>query len=65
MNRPDRKRMITRDDKKISLSKQCKVLNISRSSIYYQAKAYSDDTLQLMKRMDELFMLYPFVVAGK
>jgi len=60
MSRPERKRMITRDDKKLSLSKQCKVLNISRSSIYYQAKAYSDDTLQLMKRMDELFMLYPF-----
>lgn len=36
------------------------MLNISRSSIYYQAKAYSDGTLRLMKRMDELFMLYPF-----
>ena len=60
MSHLERKRMIRRGDKKLSLSKQCQVLNISRSSIYYQAKSYSADSLRLMKRMDELFMLYPF-----
>lgn len=60
MSHSERKEMIKRDHDTLSISKQCAVLNISRSSVYYQAKPVSPETLDLMKLMDEIFMKYPF-----
>jgi putative transposase len=42
------------------LSRQCEVLSISRSSFYHAAKGESPETLALMRRIDELFLKYPF-----
>ena len=55
-----RKAMIKRDHPGLSLSRQCRLLSISRSSYYYQAKGESPENLALMRRIDELFMKYPF-----
>ena len=52
--------MIKRDHPGLSLSRQCRLLSISRSSYYYQAKGESPENLALMRRIDELFMKYPF-----
>jgi len=60
MNRGDRKAMIARDHPDLSLSQQCQVLAISRSSFYYTPKGESADNLALMRRIDELFLKYPF-----
>ena len=60
MSHSERKTMVNCDHGGLSISKQCKVLRISRSSFYYQPKATSEETLAIMNRMDELFMLYPF-----
>ena len=60
MSRGDRKMMITRDHPDLSLSRQCQVLAISRSSFYYTAKGESAENLALMRRIDELFLKYPF-----
>jgi len=57
MSHSDRKALVDRAHSSLSVSKQCKILNISRSSIYYHPKEASPETLALMKRMDELFML--------
>ena len=60
MSRGERKAMIGRDHPGLSLSRQCQVLAISRSSFYYAPKGESADNLTLMRRLDELFMKYPF-----
>ncbi len=60
MSRGERKAMIRRDHPALSLSRQCEVLSISRSSYYYAAKSESPSSLALMRRIDELFMKYPF-----
>jgi len=60
MSRGERKAMISRDHPGLSLSRQCRVLAISRSSIYYAPKGESPENLALMRRIDELFMKYPF-----
>lgn len=60
MSHSERKEMVVRDDKNLSIAKQCQVLNISRSSFYYQPGQASAETLAIMNRMDELFMAYPF-----
>ena len=40
--------------------RQCKVLGISRSTAYYQARPVSEENLALMRRMDELHLDFPF-----
>ncbi|WP_420633968.1 IS3 family transposase [Candidatus Palauibacter sp.] len=51
--------MIERDGP-LSLSRQCALLGVSRSSRYYRPKGESAENLALMRRLDELHMAYPF-----
>ena len=60
MSRGERKGMIRRLSPGLSLSRQCEVLSISRSSYYYRPKGESPSNLALMRRIDELFLKYPF-----
>jgi putative transposase len=60
MSRGERKAMIRRDHLDLSLSRQCRLLTISRSSFYYAPKGESPENLALMRRIDELFLKYPF-----
>jgi putative transposase len=52
--------MIDRASPNLSITRQCQILSISRSSFYYAAKGESEANLALMRRIDELFMKYPF-----
>ena len=44
---------------KLSISKQCKILDISRSSVYYILKGESPENLEIMRKMDEEHMEHP------
>jgi len=52
--------MIERDNPNLSITRQCRMLSISRSSFYYTAKGESEANLALMRQIDELFMKHPF-----
>ena len=60
MSRGERKAMVRRDIPGLSLSRQCEVLSISRSSFYYLAKGESAENLALMRRLDEIYTDHPF-----
>ena len=60
MNRRERKAMIQRARPELSLSRQCEILAISRSLFYYAPKGESLENLALMRRIDALFLKYPF-----
>ena len=60
MSRSTRKKMIRRDDPDLSLSRQCALVSISRSSFYYQLKGESKANLILMEQIDRLFTKCPF-----
>lgn len=60
MSREDRKAMITPSRCDLSLSRQCELVSISRSSFYYTPRGESAENLALMRRIDELFLRYPF-----
>ena len=60
MSRGERKAMIVRDHPALSLSRQCRLVSISRSSFYHEPKGESPSSLALMRRIDELFLKYPF-----
>jgi len=51
--------MIDPTEKKLSLSRQCRMLNISRSSRYYKSRRIKQDNLKLMRLIDEQYLKAP------
>jgi putative transposase len=49
----------------ISMRRQCELLGVCRSSIYYDPAATSADELALMRRIDELHLKIPFYGSRK
>lgn len=45
--------------------RQCELLDVCRSSLYYQAKPVSPAELGLMRRIDELHLAHPFLGARR
>jgi putative transposase len=60
MSPSERKTLIRRDHAALSLPRQCKVLKISRSSLYYTPGGINAETLKLMNEIDRVFTKYPF-----
>ena len=54
--------MIDRSDK-LPVARQCALLNLSRSSVYYVPQPVSEGDLALMRRIDELHLNHPFAGA--
>ncbi len=44
----------------LSLSRQCRLLSIGRSSLCYKPKGWNAETLALMRPVDKLFLKYRF-----
>ena len=44
----------------LPVTRQCQLLNLNRSSVYYQPKEISDEDLRLMRRIDEMHLQRPF-----
>ena len=45
---------------RLSITKQARILSISRGSVYYRAEPVCEDDLGLMRRIDQLHLDYPF-----
>jgi putative transposase len=54
--------MIDRTDK-LSISRQAKLLGISRGSVYYLPQGVSEAEMALMRQLDELHLEHPFMGA--
>ena len=52
--------MIARPHPQFSITAQCVLLKVPRSTLYYQPQPISDDDLALMRRIDEIYMKWPF-----
>jgi putative transposase len=57
--------MIDRTDRRVSLVRQCRLVGINRSSLYYRPKAPDEPTLELMRRIDEQYLKTPFYGSRK
>ena len=60
MSAPDRGEMLDRADKALSIRRQCALLCVARAGVYRAKRPANDNDLILMRRIDELFMAYPF-----
>ena len=56
--------MIERESE-LSIIRQCELLGLCRSSLYYRPQPVSAADLALMRRIDELHLEYPFLGARK
>lgn len=52
--------MIVKDHPLLSINRQCSLLNIHRSGLYYTPRPESEENLTLMRMMDEQYLRAPF-----
>jgi putative transposase len=60
-----RLKMIARPHSHFTIARQCALLKVPRSTAYYKRQPVSDDDLTLMRRIDELYLKWPFYGARR
>jgi len=60
-----RREVVDRRHPSLSMVRQCNLLDISRSGLYYQPKGISEEDLTLMKLIDRQYLATPFYGARK
>jgi putative transposase len=61
MSAPDRRALIDRGHGEVSVRRQCQFAGVARSGVYRRQRPANDNDLALMRRIDELFMAWPFL----
>jgi len=61
----ERRKIVKRSHSKLSVRKQCDLLNLNRSSLYYEPVQTSDLNLELMDKMDKHYLEHPFKGARR
>ncbi|HKM82704.1 MAG TPA: IS3 family transposase [Candidatus Acidoferrum sp.] len=61
MSAPDRRAMLDRADRALSLRRQCALVGVARSGVYRPRKPANDNDVALTRRIDELFTAWPFL----
>jgi putative transposase len=54
------RRQFVAPDESLSMRRQCEILGINRSSLYYESVGADSEDLALMRRIDELHLKFPF-----
>jgi putative transposase len=57
--------MIDRGHAQLPVVRQCELLGLPRSTLYYQPKPVCEEDLALMRRIDEWHLMYPFFGSRK
>lgn len=60
MDLEDRRKMINSQDSCYSITEQCSLLSVNRSSYYYQPKGLSAEDLEIMNVIDETYTAHPY-----
>ena len=60
MSAPDRRAMVERSGKDLSVRRQCALVGVARSGIYRPKRVAGADDLAVMRRIDELHLELPF-----
>jgi putative transposase len=57
--------MVDRESESPSVRKQCELLNLNRSTLYYKAAETDAETLELMMMIDKIFLKHPYFGARR
>ena len=60
MSLAQRRGMVDQEHPSLSTARQCALLGVARSSLYYRPKAVSEEDLSLMREMDRQYLEMPF-----
>ena len=60
MSREERRKIVDREHPTLSIVRQCALLGVNRSSLYYRPKEASAEELSLMKEMERVYLATPF-----
>ena len=60
MSMEHRREMVDRKHPTLSIVRQCSLLGVNRSSLYYRHRGASEEELSLMKEMDRQYLETPF-----
>ena len=60
MSRERRREMVDREHPALPMGRQCALLGISRSSMYYRPRGTSPEDLAVMKAIDHQYLVTPF-----
>ena len=60
MSMERRREMVDRKHPTLSIVRQCSLLGVNRSSLYYRHRGASEEELSLMKEMDRQYLETPF-----
>ena len=63
INQSERMAMVEKNSPHLSITNQCQLLSISKSSYYYVAQKESDENLSIMRLLDEQYFETPFYGA--
>lgn len=61
MSASERRGLIARSARSPSIRRQCALLGVARSGVYRAPRPANDNDLLLMRRIDELYMAWPFL----
>jgi putative transposase len=57
--------LVERDHSEISVRRQCELLGVTRSGLYYEPVGESEENLLLMRLLDEQYTRTPFYGSRK
>ena len=60
MSPAERRELVDRQPRSLSIARQCQLMGVSRSSLYYRPKETSRQDLSLMREMDRQYLETPF-----
>ena len=60
MSLAQRRKMVDREHPSLSMTRQCALLGVSRSGLYYRSRGTSEEDLALMQAMDRQYLETPF-----
>ena len=60
MSLAQRRKMVDREHPSLSMTRQCALLGVSRSGLYYRSRGTSEEDLALMQAMDWQYLETPF-----
>jgi putative transposase len=57
--------LVEKDNRKVPISKQCELMDLSKSSYYYRSTGEDDYNPKLMEMIDEQYTKAPFYGARR
>ena len=65
MSPAERRELVDRQLRSLSIARQCQLMGVSRSSLYYRPKETSRQDLSLMREMDRQYLETPFELVSE